>query len=258
MRRRTLSLLLAVAVVPGWPAGICSGAENSSARRPNIIYIMSDDHASHAMSCYGSRINKTPNLDRIANEGMLFKNCFCTNSICGPCRAVVNTGKYSHLNGFYRNGLTFDGSQQTVAKLLQESGYQTAMVGKWHLKSQPTGFDYWNVLIGQGPYYNPPMKTLQGTVKHTGYTTDVITDVALDFLKTKRAKGKPFFLMYQHKAPHRHWMPGPKHLNKYDDVTMPEPDNLFDDWTGRGTAARHQTMTIAEHLNPNDLKLAQQ
>ncbi|MEE8452245.1 MAG: sulfatase [Thermoguttaceae bacterium] len=242
---------LAFVVVLGYLASVCSAADT----RPNIIYIMSDDHASHAMSCYGSKINETPNLDRIANEGMLFENCFCTNSICGPCRAVVNTGKYSHLNGFVRNGNTFDGAQQTVAKLLRKAGYQTAVVGKWHLRSEPTGFDYWKVLVGQGPYYNPPLRTPEGTIKYTGYTTDIITDQALDFLKNKRDKSKPFMLMYQHKAPHRNWQPGPKHLNMYDDVTMPEPDNLFDDWSGRGTAAHEQTMTVARHLSSNDLKL---
>ncbi len=236
---------------------VCRAAQDGN-RRPNIIYIMSDDHASHAISAYGSKINKTPNLDRLADEGMLFRNAFCTNSICGPCRAVVLTGKYNHLNGFTTNGKTFDGSQQTVAKLLRKAGYQTAVVGKWHLRSQPTGFDYWHVLIGQGPYYNPPMKTAQGTVKHTGYTTDVITDEALKFLQEKRDRSKPFFLMYQHKAPHRNWQPGPKHLNLYDDVTIPEPETLFDDWTGRGTAAHTQKMTVAEHLSPNDLKLVPQ
>ncbi len=226
--------------------------------RPNIIYIMSDDHASHAMSCYGSRVNKTPNLDRLADEGVRFDNCFCTNSICGPCRAVVLTGKYSHLNGFATNRHTFDGSQQTVAKLLKKAGYQTAVVGKWHLRTEPTGFDYWHILIGQGPYYNPPMKTPEGTVKHTGYTTDIITDRALEFIKTKRDKDKPFFLMYQHKAPHRNWQPGPKHLNMFDDVTIPEPDNLFDDYSGRGRPAREQEMTVTKHLSPNDLKLVPQ
>jgi len=237
----------------------CSTAQSLAAEkpapRPNILYIMSDDHAAHALSCYKSKINQTPNLDRLANEGMLFTNAFCTNSICGPCRAVVLTGKYSHINGFYRNGNTFDSSQQTVAKLLQAAGYQTAMVGKWHLGSDPTGFDFWHILLGQGPYYNPPMKTPEGIVKHTGYTTDIITDVALDFLQNKRQPGKPFFLMYHHKAPHRNWQPGPKYLNLYDDVTMPEPDNLFDDYGGRGTPAREQEMTVARHLNASDLKL---
>jgi arylsulfatase A-like enzyme len=178
-----------------------------------------------------------------------------TNSICGPSRAVILTGKYSHLNGFTRNGNRFNGQQQTVPKLLQQAGYQTAMVGKWHLKSEPTGFDFWHVLIGQGPYYNPPMKTPDGVVKHTGYTTEVITDVALDWLKTKRQAGKPFFLMYHHKAPHRNWQPGPEYLDHYDDVTLPEPETLFDDYSGRGTPAKTQRMMIARDLNDRDLKL---
>ncbi len=239
------------------------GAHASAAERPNILFIMSDDHAFQAMSCYGSRVNQTPNLDRIANEGMRFDRCYVTNSICGPCRAVILTGKYSHLNGFERNGRTFNGEQQTVSKLLQVAGYQTAVVGKWHLKSVPTGFDYYNVLIGQGPYYNPPMKTMDAdgqptVVKHTGYTTDIITDHALDWLKQKRDTSKPFFLMYQHKAPHRNWQPGPKYLTKYDDVDIPEPDTLFDDYSGRADPAREQKMSIAYDLNPNDLKLVPQ
>lgn len=224
-------------------------------RPPNILFIFADDHASHALSCYGSKINQTPNLDRIAREGMLFRNCFCTNSICGPSRAVILTGKHSHLNGFVRNGNTFDGSQATFPKLMQQAGYQTAIVGKWHLKSAPTGFDYWQVLIGQGPYYNPPMLENGRRVSHEGYTTDIITDIALDFLKTGRDPDRPFVLMYQHKAPHRNWQPGPKYLRMYDEVTIPEPDNLFDDYSGRGTAARSQRMMIAENLNAADLKL---
>ena len=165
--------------------------------RPNILFIMSDDHAFQALGCYGSRVNETPNLDRIANEGMRFDRCFVTNSICGPARATILTGKYSHLNGFARNGNRFDGSQQTVAKLLRQAGYETAVVGKWHLRTEPTGFDYWNVLIGQGPYYNPPMKTATNdgpsqVIKHTGYTTDLITDFALEWLQG-RETDKPFF-----------------------------------------------------------------
>ncbi|MCA9069411.1 MAG: sulfatase-like hydrolase/transferase, partial [Planctomycetaceae bacterium] len=151
--------------------------EAAGGKRPNVLFIFTDDHASHAMSCYGSKINKTPNLDRIANEGMLFQNCFVTNSICGPSRAVIQTGKYSHLNGFIRNGNRFDGSQQTFPKLLQKVGYQTAIVGKWHLATKPTGFDYSEVLIGQGPYYNPPMLKNGERTEHTGYTTDIITDL---------------------------------------------------------------------------------
>ncbi|MEZ6130410.1 MAG: sulfatase [Planctomycetaceae bacterium] len=225
--------------------------------RPNIVFIFTDDHAAHAMSCYGSKINTTPNLDRIANGGMLFTNCFCTNSICGPSRAVIQTGKHSHLNGFRTNGDRFDGSQQTFPKLLQKVGYQTAVVGKWHLVSAPQGFDYSEVLRGQGPYYNPPM-LLNGNpnpVKHVGYTTDIITDLALDWLQNKRDTDKPFMLMFQHKAPHRNWQPGPKHLTMYDDVQIPEPDNLFDDWSGRGTAAQTQDMSIRSTMTRFDLKL---
>ncbi|MBP61743.1 MAG: sulfatase [Planctomycetaceae bacterium] len=235
-----------------------SSAATAAHSRPNILFIMSDDHGYQAMSCYGSKVNKTPNLDRIAREGMRFDRCFVTNSICGPSRAVILTGKYSHLNGFERNGRTFNGRQQTVARLLQKAGYQTAVVGKWHLRSAPTGFDDYHVLIGQGPYYNPPMKTPNGIVQHTGYTTEIITDEALKWLKNERQKDKPFYLMYQHKAPHRNWQPGPKYLDRYSDVTLPEPKTLFDDYNGRTSAASNQTMTISRHLNPNDLKLTAQ
>lgn len=223
--------------------------------RPNIVFIFTDDHAPHAMSCYGSKVNKTPHLDRIAQEGMLFKNCLCTNALCGPSRAVILTGKYSHLNGFKQNGDKFDGSQQTMPKLLQKAGYQTAVVGKWHLETDPTGFDYWEILIGQGPYYNPPMIKNGERVKHTGYTTDIITDLSLDFLKTKRDPNKPFLLMFQHKAPHREWQPSPKHLANYSDEPIPEPENLFDDYKGRASPARTQEMEVAKHLNDLDLKL---
>ncbi len=227
----------------------------AAGKRPNILFVFSDDHAAHAIGCYGSKVNITPNLDRIAREGMLFRNCFCTNSVCGPSRAVILTGKHSHLNGFKRNGDTFDGSQPTFPKLLQKAGYETAMVGKWHLASEPTGFSYYNILIGQGPYYNPPMIENGRKVEHTGYTTDILADIALDFLKNKRAADKPFLLMYQNKAPHREWLPGPQHLTLYDDVTIPEPETLFDDYAGRGTAAHQQEMTVASHLTPVDLKL---
>ena len=223
--------------------------------RPNIIYIMTDDHASHAMSCYDSKVNTTPNLDRIANEGMRFNNSFCTNSICAPCRAVVLTGKYSHINGKIDNSRqAFDGSQQTFPKLLQKAGYQTAMIGKWHLRSDPTGFDYWNVLPGQGLYYNPVMIEMGERKKYTGYVTDIITDHALKWIK-ERDPNKPFCLMYHHKAPHRNWQPSPEHLRMYDEVTMPEPDNLFDDYANRGRAAKEQDMTISKTMNENDLKL---
>ena len=174
---------------------IVAATDLFAATRPNIVFIFTDDHAAHALSCYGSKINKTPQLDRLAKEGMLFRNCFCTNSICGPSRAVILTGKHSHLNGVIDNRRRFDGGQQTFSKLLQKSGYQTAMIGKWHLKSLPTGFDFHEVLIGQGPYYNPPMIRNGRRVKHTGYTTDIITDIALKFLKTRDTK-KPFMMMF--------------------------------------------------------------
>jgi arylsulfatase A-like enzyme len=248
-------------------AALCSAAPFSGAasaadevKRPNILFIMSDDHAYQSISAYGSNRNKTPNIDRIAKEGMRFDRCFVTNSICGPSRAVILTGKYSHLNGFATNAgnARFNGQQQTVAKLLQAAGYQTAIVGKWHLNTDPTGFDFWSILQGQGPYYNPTMQTSAGAVKHTGYTTEIITDVALDWLKTKRAADKPFLLMYQHKAPHRNWQPVGKYLDHYKDVKLAEPETLFDDYKGRGSAAADQQMTVANHLSPHDLKLAPQ
>ena len=226
-----------------------------SAKPLNVLFIFADDHAYQAISAYGSNRNKTPNIDRLAKEGMIFHRAFVTNSICAPSRAVILTGKHSHLNGQLTNGMRFDGEQQTFPKLLQKSGYQTAMIGKWHLKSDPTGFDFWQVLQGQGPYYNPPMNTPDGVKRITGYTTDVITDITLDWLEKGRDKDKPFFIMSQHKAPHRNWQPGPKHLNKYDGIDLPEPETLRDDYKNRLSPAANQTMTITSHLSSNDLKL---
>lgn len=228
----------------------------TAADRPNILFVFTDDHAYQSISAYGSKLNVTPNIDRIADDGMLFNRCYVPNSICGPCRAVIQTGKYSHQNGFLVNGNKFDGHQQTFPKLLQKAGYQTAVIGKWHLGEHmpPQGYDYSEVLIGQGPYYNPPMRKNGKRVNHTGYTTDIITDLALDWLKG-RDDEKPFMLMYQHKAPHRNWQPSPKHLTMYDDVTIPEPETLFDDYSGRGTPAKTQDMSIAETMTDGDLKL---
>ena len=235
----------------------CGQAEKEESR-PNIIFIMTDDHTIQAMSSYGGVINKTPNMDRIAQNGMRFTNAFVTNSICAPSRAVILTGKYSHLNGVTDNRLRFDSSQVTVPKLLQASGYQTAMVGKWHLKSEPTGFDYWNVLPGQGFYYNPAFIEMGERSIREGYVSDLTTDYALDWLE-QRDDEKPFFLMLHHKAPHRNWMPGPNHLNMYDDMDIPVPDNFFDDYEGRGEAARSQDMSISETMFPvYDLKLLDQ
>ena len=230
-------------------------SDQNAQKRPNIIFIMTDDHASHAMSCYGSRINKTPNLDRIANEGVRFDNCFCTNSICAPSRAVILTGKYNHMNGVTDNIREFDSTQQTYTKLLQQAGYETAMIGKWHLKSDPTGFDYWNVLPGQGHYYNPDLIEMGERKHYEGYVTDIITDLAIDWLDGRKAE-KPFCLVYQHKAPHRSWMPGPDHLTMFDGEDIPEPDDLFDDYNTKSAASREQEMTISDHTYPAyDLKI---
>jgi arylsulfatase A-like enzyme len=238
----------------------CLATARGADERPNILFIMSDDHAYQAISAYGSNRNQTPNIDRLAKEGMRFDRAFVTNSICGPSRAVILTGKYSHLNGFPDNSgqAWFNRAQQSAPKLLQAAGYTTAVVGKWHLNSQPAGFDYWHILKGQGPYYNPSMITPDGDVNHEGYTTDIITDVALEWLKNKRDKSKPFFLMYQHKAPHRNWQPAPRHLDKYKGVTIPEPETLFDDYSGRTRPAAENQMSVANHLTPNDLKLVPQ
>ena len=229
----------------------------SAADRPNIVFIFTDDHCQQALSAYDSSRMVTPNMDRIAKQGLRFDRCYVTNAICGPSRAVIQTGKYSHINGFIRNGNKFDGTQQTFPKLLQSAGYQTAVVGKWHLGEHmaPQGYDYSEVLIGQGPYYNPPMLKNGERTQHTGYTTDIITDLALNWLRENRDNTKPFMLMYQHKAPHRNWMPGPQYLNWLDDVTIPEPETLYDDYSGRTSAASLQTMTVSRHLNDRDLKL---
>ncbi|MFC1499837.1 sulfatase [Candidatus Zixiibacteriota bacterium] len=236
---------------------LLSGCTRSGGRRrPNILFIFSDDHACHAISAYGSKINQTPNIDRIAREGSLFRNSFCSNGICAPSRAVILTGKHSHINGKIDNANMFDMSQPTFNKMMQEAGYQTAMIGKWHLRADPEGFDFWNVLPGQGAYYNPDFRTPDGTVRHTGYVTDIITDLTLDWLKEGRDTKKPFMLMCQHKAPHRSWMPGPDHLEMFEGETIPEPDNLLDDYTGRAGPAGRQEMTLSEHAYPAyDLKI---
>lgn len=242
-------------VIAGLCLLACLAAEPAAAR-PNVLFIFSDDHAYQAISAYGSVLNQTPHIDRIARDGMRFDRCYVTNSICGPSRACILTGKYSHLNGFRKNGDVFDGSQQTFAKLLQEAGYQTALVGKWHLKTDPTGFHYWKVLPGQGRYYKPIFLTAEGKTTQEGYTTDVITDEALAWLRDQRDDEKPFLLMVQHKAPHREWQPGPAHVNDFSGETLPEPDTLFDDYAGRGPAAASATMRISRDLRlAEDLKV---
>jgi arylsulfatase A-like enzyme len=223
-----------------------------AAERPNILFIFTDDHAPHAIGAYDGwlkDVNPTPNIDQLAAEGMLFQNSFCTNSICGPSRAVIQTGKHSHLNGFMSNGNKFNGDQQTFPKLLQKVGYSTAMLGKWHLGTDPQGFDYWKVLPGQGDYYNPAFKGPKGREVIEGYCTDIVTDLAIDWLKENADGDKPFMLMCQHKAPHRTWMPALRHLNLYDDVEIPEPATLFDDYADNASPARFHEMGIDGHLN---------
>jgi arylsulfatase A-like enzyme len=232
-------------------------AQAAEPKRPNIILFFSDDHAYQAISAYNDprKLLHTPNLDRLAQEGTRFDRCVVPNSICGPSRATVLTGKYNHLNGFYNNtNCRFDGSQTTFPKLLQGAGYQTAVIGKWHLVSDPTGFDYWQILPGQGVYYNPTMFDNGRRVQHEGYTTDIITDLSLEWLKN-RDRSKPFMLMCQHKAPHREWCPPLRHLGHDGDRKYPEPATLFDDYSGRGKAERDQDMMIATTMNAIDLKL---
>jgi arylsulfatase A-like enzyme len=231
----------------------CSARMASAAApdRPNILFILSDDHAAHALSCYGSVINRTPQLDRIATNGMLFTHCFVNNSICTPSRAAILTGKYSHLNGvtvFNR----FDGRQPHLAKYLQQAGYQTAIIGKWHLFSDPTGFDYWNVLPGQGRYLDPILIEMGKSNVYKGYVSDIIVDLSLDWLK-KRDPTRPFCLMSQPKAPHRQWTPPAKYTNLYDGIEIPEPATFNDDYRGRSRALPEATMRM-EHLRKTDLK----
>jgi hypothetical protein len=244
LRAAAGALLIAGAACEPGPAG-----------PPNIIFVFSDDHAANAIGAYGSRINATPNLDRLAAEGMLFRNAFVTNSICGPSRATVLTGQYGHLNGVPTNTEELHPATMTFPKLLRAGGYRTALIGKWHLKSLPEGFDHYEILDGQGPYYNPRLFRPGDTIAIEGYTTDIITERAIEWLESARRGRQPFLLMYQHKAPHRPWDPGPDHFSLYEDVEIPEPPTLFDDWAGRTSAAKMQEMTIAHHLNDRDLKL---
>ena len=223
---------------------------------PNILFIFSDDLTCQALSTYGDprQLLDTPQMDRLAREGMRFDRCLVTNSICGPSRATILTGKYSHRNGFYNNSNSkFDGSQQTFPKLLQAAGYATAVIGKWHLVSEPTGFDYWNILPGQGIYYNPDMIDNGTKVSHSGYVTDIITDLSIDWLK-QRDKSKPFLLMSQHKAPHREWAPALRHLGWDHDRQYPEPETLFDDFAGRSKAVRDHDMGLDRTITDLDMK----
>jgi len=222
-------------------------------KRPNVLFIFTDDHAQHALSCYGSKVNQTPHLDRLASGGARFANAFVTNSICTPSRATLLTGQYSHTNGvpvFNR----FDGSRDHLAKQMQAGGYHTGVIGKWHLGSDPTGFDRWIVLPGQGSYRDPMFLVPGGSLTIEGHCTEVITDLGLEFLKT-RPSDKPFFLMLHHKAPHREWLPDDRNRAKFAGAVIPEPDTLFDDYATRPTALPENEQTVARDLTRRDLKL---
>ena len=249
MRLSAAAVLIALSAVTRQPQ-----AQVATAARPNILYIMTDDHAAHAIGAYGSRVNRTPNIDRIAREGALLTRVFATNSICTPSRAVILTGQYSHLNGvtvFNR----FDSSRMTVARLLQRGGYHTGMIGKWHLGSDPVGFDTWEILPGQGAYFNPVFYTASAETTYTGrYATDVITDRALEFLR-RRPRGKPFFLMVHHKAPHRPWEPDSGHAAQFAGRHIPEPVTFRDDYSTRTDALHENQQRVAKDLTNRDLKI---
>lgn len=250
--RQSLSIVFAIATITLLLFSACSqkGAIKGDRARPNIILIMSDDHAYQAISAYSNHLMETPNIDRIAKEGILFSNACVTNSICAPSRAVIFTGKHSHLNGKIDNRFPFDTTQITFPQLLQQGGYQTAIFGKLHFGNNPKGFDQFKILPGQGNYYNPDFITKdEGKIRVEGYTTDIITDFTLDWLEEDRDSEKPFFLAYWHKAPHREWLPPERHYREYMKKTFPEPETLFDDYEGRGSAAREAEMNLLTHMN---------
>ena len=242
-----LAVLIAASQTPAM-------AQSGRAGRPNIIFIMTDDHAAHAIGAYGSRVNQTPYLDRLATEGALLSSVFATNSICTPSRAAILTGQYSHVNGvtmFNR----FDSSRMTVARLLRQGGYYTGMIGKWHLGSDPVGFDKWEILPGQGAYQNPVFYTATGEQTYTGrYVTDVITDLAVEFLD-RRPRDKPFFLMMHHKAPHRPWDPDDEHASHFAGRRIPEPPTFWDSYTTRTDALHENQQRVVADMTNRDLKL---
>jgi len=229
--------------------------EASVKEKYNILFIMSDDHAYQALSCYDTKLINTPNIDRIAKEGCRFINSFCTNSICGPSRAVLLTGKYSHKNGMIDNATSFDGAQLTFPKLLQKAGYATAVIGKWHLKSDPTGFDYWNIMPGQGDYYNPDFIEMGKRNRVEGYVTDLITEKGIEWMKKEKGE-KPFCLLLHHKAPHRNWLPSLRYISMFEDREFPVPETFFDDYESRTSTAGKNEMSISKNMSIDyDLKV---
>ena len=233
----------------------CAPSQKEEAQRPNIIYIMSDDHAYQAISAYGYGLNETPNIDRLAKEGALFTRACVTNSLCAPSRAVLLTGKHSFLNGKEDNVQPFNWDQENFPKILQANGYQTAMIGKIHLDGIPQGFDFSMVLPGQGQYYNPDFLINGERVRREGYCTDIITETALDWLKNKRDPNKPFCMLYHQKAPHRNWLPAPEYVNLYDDKTFDLPATFYDDYKGRPAAKAAQMRIDTEARWGWDFKL---
>ncbi|MDD3870765.1 MAG: sulfatase [Bacteroidales bacterium] len=239
----------------GLAAALFGGCSPRQPEKPNILFIMSDDHAYQAISAYGHGLNSTPNIDRLAAEGIRFDQGYCTNSISAPSRAVILTGKFSHLNGLRDNSDVFDGSQVTLPKMLRPAGYQSAVIGKWHLKTDPEGFDFWRILIDQGPYYNPDLKDSTGVTRYEGYTTTIIGDQAIEWLD-RRDPDKPFFLMVHHKAPHRRWCPEPKYFGLFEKQRFPVPETYFDDYSNRGRAAAEQEMSVIQDMTLHyDLKI---
>jgi arylsulfatase A-like enzyme len=251
--RALFAVLIATATLPWLPTDAATASAPAPATRPNILFIMTDDHAAHAIGAYGSTINQTPHLDRLGAQGLRLDRCYAGNSICTPSRATLLTGQYSHRNGVP----TFnhiDPRLKTVAGRLQDAGYYTAMLGKWHLGSDPQGFDHWNILPGQGRYNDPVLYDKTGHRVYRGYVTEVITDLAIGILE-KRPKDKPFFLMCHHKAPHREWTPSEKYRREFANRTIPEPKTLWDDGAGRTDALREQKQSVFNDLTRRDLKL---
>jgi len=248
--RPMIRFIVSIALVLSQISIAISQVAKQGAKRPNIIFIMADDHAYQAISAYDSHLIKTPNIDRIANKGMLFTNACVANSICAPSRATILTGKHSHLNGKIDNHFQFDTTNVTFPQLLQKAGYQTAMFGKLHFGNNPKGFDQFKILPDQGAYYNPDFITkYEGNIKVEGYVTDIVTDMTIDWLKKERKPDQPFMLMYLHKAPHRSWLMAERHLEEYTQKKFPEPPTLFDDYSGRTSPAAEAEMNILKSMS---------
>lgn len=256
MKTLNLAKIASYTLIGAAALPIVSCKEKVEEKRMNILFIMCDDHSYQTISAYDNRYISTPNIDRIAADGVKFANSFVANSLSGPSRACMLTGKHSHTNGFTDNTRSFDGSQQTFPKLLQKSGYETAVIGKWHLVTEPTGFDHWDILIGQGDYYNPTFINNGEKVQRKGYATNITTDLAIEWLDNGRDKQKPFCLLLHHKAPHRTWMPDTCDFKLFSDKEFALPENFYDNYEGR-VAAAAQEMSIVKDMDlVYDLKLA--